>query len=416
MGYPSIVIGLFWHAFDSGNQGVNALTVSNIALAREAAEAAGLAPSFVLFAPGLGTASETTADGHEVIRINRRSLLTSRKIWSRLATVDCVLDISAGDSFADIYGTKRFFWMWGTKFVTLLRGVPLVLSPQTIGPFTRQPYKWLAGHVMNRARVVMARDPLSYDAVGAIAARANRILSADVAFRLPFARRAGANDGKLHVGINVSGLLWVQSGSGANKYGLSYDYAEMTTQILDSLTARSDVVVHLITHVVDKDIPSDNDGWIVDKLAKEYPTAVRVPDFAGPSEAKSYISGLDVLIAARMHACIAAFSSGVPVLPVAYSRKFVGLFQNLLGYGHTLPQTGYATDEAAAFILERIDRGDELAEALASSNARVTPLLDVYVAALSTLFRQISFGTGQDKKSPPPSPSLDQTSATTSVL
>lgn len=386
----TIVIGLFWHAFDSGNHGVNALTVSNIALAREAAEAEGLVPRFVLFAPGWGTASETTADGHEVIRINRRSLLTSRKIWTRLATVDCVLDISAGDSFADIYGGKRFFWMWGTKFMTLLRGVPLVLSPQTIGPFTRQPFKFLAGDVMNRARVVMARDPLSFDAVGAIAPRANRLLSADVAFRLPFVPRAKANDGKLHVGINVSGLLWTQSAGGGNKYGLSYDYAEMTLKILDGLTSRSDVIVHLIAHVVDYDVPSDNDGWIVDALAKQYPGTVRVPDFAGPSEAKSYIAGLDVLIAARMHACIAAFSSGVPVLPVAYSRKFVGLFHNLLGYSHTLPQSGYGTAEAAAFLLDRVDRGDELATALAASNARVTPLLDVYIAALGNLFRQIA--------------------------
>jgi colanic acid/amylovoran biosynthesis protein len=385
-----IVIGLFWHAFDSGNHGVNALTVSNIALAREAAEAAGLEPRFVLFAPGWGTASETTADGHEVIRINRRSLLTSRTIWSRLATLDCVLDISAGDSFADIYGAKRFFWMWGTKFMTLLRGVPLVLSPQTIGPFTRQPFKWLAGDVMNRAKIVMARDPLSYDAVGAIAPRAKRMLSADVAFRLPFMRRAKPDDGKLHVGVNVSGLLWVQSGDGGNKYGLSYDYAEMTTAILDKLTSRGDVVVHLITHVVDKEIPSDNDGWIVDKLAKDYPDTIRVPDFAGPSEAKSYISGLDVLIAARMHACIAAFSSGVPVLPVAYSRKFVGLFQNLLGYSHTLPQTGYDTAAAAAFLLERIDSGEDLAAALVSSNARVSPLLDVYIEALRKLFGHIA--------------------------
>ena len=32
-----------------------------------------------------------------------------------------------------------------------------------------------------------------------------------------------------------------------------------------------------------------------------------------------------------MHACIAAFSAGVPVVPMAYSRKFNGLF-GTLGY------------------------------------------------------------------------------------
>ncbi len=34
-----------------------------------------------------------------------------------------------------------------------------------------------------------------------------------------------------------------------------------------------------------------------------------------------------------MHACIGAFSSGVPVVPLAYSRKFNGLFESL-NYRH----------------------------------------------------------------------------------
>ena len=35
-----------------------------------------------------------------------------------------------------------------------------------------------------------------------------------------------------------------------------------------------------------------------------------------------------------MHATIAAFSAGVPVLPMAYSRKFNGLFVDTLAYDH----------------------------------------------------------------------------------
>jgi len=35
---------------------------------------------------------------------------------------------------------------------------------------------------------------------------------------------------------------------------------------------------------------------------------------------------------ARMHATIGAFSSGVPVVPMAYSRKFNGLFVDTLQY------------------------------------------------------------------------------------
>jgi polysaccharide pyruvyl transferase WcaK-like protein len=70
------------------------------------------------------------------------------------------------------------------------------------------------------------------------------------------------------------------------------------------------------------------------------------PFFINPIEAKSYISGLDFFMGARMHACIAAFSSGVPVFPVSYSRKFFGLFRDSLGYQHLGDLTCVTADEA----------------------------------------------------------------------
>lgn len=46
------------------------------------------------------------------------------------------------------------------------------------------------------------------------------------------------------------------------------------------------------------------------------------------------MASLDMFMGARMHACIGAFSSGVPTLLLAYSRKFSGLFKETLGYEH----------------------------------------------------------------------------------
>lgn len=384
-----ISIGLLWHAFDSGNHGVNALTVSNIALARAAAKAEGLTPRFTIFAPGSGTEREMTADGDRVVRINRRTIATSREYWAELTKLDCILDISAGDSFADIYGAKRFFWMWITKQAALMRGVPLLLSPQTIGPFTRQPLKWLAATIMQEAALTVARDPSSFDVIASIAPGARRLLSADVAFRLPFTPPPPPADGKIHLGINVSGLLWRQSETGDNTFGLSYDYRALIFRVLDALVARDDVVVYLVSHVVDWSRPDDNDAWIIDELAARYPQAIRVPDFTGPSEAKSFIAGLDLLVAARMHACIAAFSSGVPVIPVAYSRKFTGLFDQLLGYGHTLEPRGHDVASGTAFVLDRISRRETLARDVALGNVRVAQLLEQYENALRDLFASV---------------------------
>lgn len=51
-----------------------------------------------------------------------------------------------------------------------------------------------------------------------------------------------------------------------------------------------------------------------------------------------------------MHSTIAAFSSGVPIVPMAYSRKFNGLFIDTLDYNHLVD---LKTDDNGA-ILDKI--------------------------------------------------------------
>ena len=57
--------------------------------------------------------------------------------------------------------------------------------------------------------------------------------------------------------------------------------------------------------------------------------------FETPIEVKNCISQMDIFIGSRMHATIGALSSGVVTIPVAYSRKFSGLFESI-GYMHTI--------------------------------------------------------------------------------
>jgi polysaccharide pyruvyl transferase WcaK-like protein len=380
-----IAIGLLWHSASSGNLGVGALTVGNIALARQVAAELGLEPRFLIIGMRDGQAAYIDDPAVETFVVTGRSLVSPTGYLAALGQVDCVLDIGAGDSFADIYGGKRFTYLWLSKMMAIARGVPLLLSPQTIGPFTKQPYRGLAASTMERAQAVVARDTKSLAVAKEIAPSARTLLAVDVAFALPFEDRSAERNGaKLRVGINASGLLFTQAETGRNRFGLSYDYAKLTRRLLGELTARDDVEVHLITHVASP-IPDDDDGALADRLATEFPSVIRVPTFAGPSEAKSYISSLDFLVAARMHACIAAFSSGVPVVPVSYSRKFSGLF-GMLGYHHVLPVAEVDEEGALGFIRAALERRGELAADIASGMGKVNGLLDAYRDELRRFF------------------------------
>jgi len=388
-----IAIGLLWHSVNSGNLGVGALTVGNLALARQAAAAVGLTPRFrILGFVDPGAPHYVTDPDVDLVALNTKAMLPGGRYWRTLADLDCVLDIGGGDSFTDIYGAKRFGFLWLSKAMALARRVPLVLSPQTIGPFSRQPQTMLSSAAMTRAEVVVARDPLSFDVARKMAPKARLVQAVDVAFALPFERRVRSDPATVEVGVNVSGLLFNGGYSGANEFGMQVDYAAYTRRLIAAFLERPGVSVKLVCHVNSDALPQDDDRRVAERLAAEFPGVERAPDFASPSAAKSYISGLDFLVSGRMHACIAAFSSGVPVAPVAYSRKFAGLFEGVLHYPHIVPVTGMSTDEAVAFTLDRFDRREALKADIVRGGRGVEELLSRYRGELSRLFARVAGG------------------------
>lgn len=381
-----INVGLLWHSPNSGNLGVGALTLANLALARQAAADLGLEPRFQIVSMRDLGAFYLDAPDVQVFTADTKSMISPSGYWSTIGRQDCALDIGAGDSFTDIYSRRRFAFLWGAQAVARLRGVPLMLSPQTIGPFSRFPYKQLAALNLRNADAVVARDPASLEALQALAPTANGLLSVDVAFALPFEDRSALRgSGRYRVGVNVSGLLFHEAVSGRNRFGLDVDYAALMRRFINQLMARPDVEVHLVTHANSTNMADDDDGRTADILAAEFPGAVRAPDFTNPSEAKSYISSLDFLVAGRMHACIAAVSAGVPVVPVAYSRKFSGLFGQL-DYSWIVPVKGMATDDALAFLNDCLAQRDQLAKDAAAGMTKVDRMLDVYRAELRRFF------------------------------
>lgn len=387
---PALTIGLLWHSPNSGNLGVGALTLANMALVREAAGERPVAFKILGFVDhGRPFYAELTGD--MVVAINGRAMLPGGAFWRGVRSCDLVLDIGAGDSFASIYGAKRFAYLWLSKAIVRLCGVPLIFSPQTIGPFNGTLYKWLAGRALGWAKLVFARDRLSLDAAASLNPRAKTAQVTDVAFALPYDAVQRAEPSRIRVGINVSGLLFNGGYGGGNDYGLQIDYAEYTRLLISRLCTIEDVEVRLICHVNSDTIAVDDDGRVADRLAKEFPTVVRVADFASPSAAKGEIAGLEFLVAGRMHACIAAFSSGVPFLPVAYSRKFEGVFGQL-GYDAIVPVRGFSTEQAVEHSLAAIENRAHLAQQLVAGREDAARLLGVYRERMAVELEAIAKG------------------------
>jgi len=273
----------------------------------------------------------------------------------------CVFDFTAGDSFTDIYGQERFYDRTGLKKKIIDTGIPLILGSQTIGPFNDPDVQKYAVDVIERCKAVFARDNQSKQYVEQIS-QAKPILTTDVAFFLPY-NKSEKQEGKKKAGFNPSGLLWMGGYTGDNQFGLTVDYRQYCKTIVEYLINQG-YEIHLILHAYSPVVKegyyrADNDKLAVDALHELYPSTVVSPSFTTPMEAKSYISGMDLFIGARMHATIAAISAGIPVIPFSYSRKFEGLFSSL-EYPYVVEGTKWKNEEAIEKTLNWINSIDEL--------------------------------------------------------
>lgn len=277
--------------------------------------------------------------------------------------LDYILCVGEGDSFSDIYGKQRFHKINSQCKMASLHNKKYVLLPQTIGPFKDEKIKRQANKSIKKSELVFPRDQQSFEYVTK-SANSNEIYeSIDVAFFMPYERQVFSND-YIHVGLNISSLLWHGGYTKNNQFGLKSDYPEFTHSIIDYFLTIPNVKIHIVPHVVLPDSNVENDYEVSYELVKQYNNEkiILAPFFLDPISAKSYIAGLDFFAGARMHATIAAFSSGVPVFPLAYSRKFNGLFCDTLNYD----ALGDMVNEEMEVVLEKVTQAFERRSELAT--------------------------------------------------
>lgn len=297
---------------------------------------------------------------------------------------DAVLDISGGDSFADLYGGRRYRMITEPKRLVLARGRPLVLLPQTYGPFSNTTTEATATRILEAATMAWARDQDSYSQLQTMLGEsfdpARHRRGVDVAFRLPPTPAADRLDTRLRgwlaegratptMGLNVSGLLYNDPVGDGARFGLRVSYPGMIRALVRRLLDETDANIVLVPHVLGSSRESD-EAAAVDVLAR-VPQADRsrvalAPAYALPGQAKWLIGKLDWFCGTRMHATIAALSSGVPSAAIAYSYKTRGVFASC-GLGEEVADArGLGEREVVARLLDSWWRRGQVRETLAA--------------------------------------------------
>lgn len=389
---------------DTGNLGVNALARSTML----GIHARIPRSEICIFDNGRGIRQAQYRSGEGNIRYQLCGLINSRRVYRResiinmqvsamlgglgnpglgvLANSNAVLDISGGDSFTDLYGKKRFDLICKPKALVLKEGRPLILLPQTYGPFKSPAAGRTASEIVRRASSAWARDNRSFeilkDLLGNDFDEDIHRCGVDVAFLLPAQKPVSELAPKIGswfkagspqtIGINVSGLIYNNPRAARTRYGFKADYPSTVQALIKKILADSDCNVLLVPHVQTPkgDYESDVDACsrVYALLSADEKQRVAVlSDRYSESEIKWVISKLAWFCGTRMHSTIASLSSGVATTTIAYSDKALGVFASCAQQAEVLDPRHLDTADLVDATYDSFCRREKLAAELRST-------------------------------------------------
>jgi polysaccharide pyruvyl transferase WcaK-like protein len=290
---------------------------------------------------------------------------------------------------------------------------PFVMLPQTYGPFRSRLSRTVASFFLRRAETIFTRDKNCLALVEKLSGK-KADFCPDVAFTLPCVRPeridfepSGCDLKRLPllVAVNVSGLLYRGGYTEDNMFGLQGDYKCLIDELLRTVLSRTEAKVLLIPHVFGSEREEEACREILVSLRPLYPARVfALTTTLSEREVKWLIGQTHFLIGSRMHACIAALSQCIPAIGLAYSDKFLGVFDSA-GVGDQIidlrtHDTKQVIERTLVAIHERATTQKMLQNRIPGVQAQVYETFSRLVASRFPVDGQAQ-GLGQSRYGPP---------------
>ena len=335
--------------------------------------------------------------GRDSLMLRLLGPFASSRLIRLLRSSDMVIDISGGDSFTTLYGPTRYEYNEIPKLMTLRLNRPLVLAPQTYGPFN-DTYRKGAWEIIRKARMAWGRDQEAAEYLESVGVDAR--WCPDVAFTLPArALTHPMSDGRPVIGCNVSGLIWKMARAElAEKFNIRLDYQELMEAVVRKLLERfPDHRVMLIPHVQSDVGTSESDTFACEALCGRFEgDRVFVADrFKDAMDAKSAISRCSLMIGTRMHACVAGLSTAVPTIGFAYSLKTQPVFKTVGMESFVVDLRAEDNESAICRFLGMLDEVEAIRVPLRDAGMKTRERASEFFKSLHGILGVGSSGTGE---------------------
>jgi colanic acid/amylovoran biosynthesis protein len=222
-----------------------------------------------------------------------------------------------------------------TVAYALLLGKPFYVLPQSIGPLREGWPRRVTGALYRRARLVFAREPLSFRVGQELGLKPERLrLAPDLAFALPPAPRAEAQTILKRLGLSegpclgvtvINRLLRTVDDRTWDRYEASVAYALRRFMVENEAHV---VFLPQVTGPTAREDDREAARRVVAAMG-DPPAAVVLDDILPPAVLKALCGEMDAFVATRMHSAIFALGMGVPTLMIEYLAKTRGLAEML---------------------------------------------------------------------------------------
>lgn len=301
--------------------------------------------------------------------MDAKALLGNDAEVQRMAEADLVIDLS-GDMLTEDYGPHVAYSHFLPLLLAEALGRKVFVCAQSIGPFSTT--KPLARWVLDRADSVTIRDELTRKHLEKVALARAPLLTADLAFLLRPSSAERVDEILATEGVPKSARLDGASVSQLcekhfrNSHSSDESFTDLFAHCLDSYVQEHGTHVVFISHVTGP--RSEHDDRIIARAVRERmkhksKAHVLQGDYR-PDELKGVISRCETFVGCRMHANIAALSTGVPIVAIAYSHKAPGIMELFGQRPRALPVAELTEAKLDQALADLAANGDEIRKTL----------------------------------------------------
>lgn len=266
----------------------------------------------------------------------------------------CAVLSVGGDTYALDWGVPRLYT--DLDDVVIRNNKPLIIWGASIGPFNQNPE--YESYILNHLKDVnglFVREPKTIEYLEKNGVQGNIYHVGDPAFVMDPSKPNTDLIPSIEddaIGMNLSTLMARYVTNGDRE-----QWVDTAAKLIKQLHRRFERPIYLIPHVT-RPVPSDNDYVFLKSALKKsnvHSNEIHlIPPDLSATESKWVIGNMSLFLGSRMHSNIAALSSCVPTLTLAYSIKAIGINIDIFGSDEYCLQPGVITIEKIISSLSRL--------------------------------------------------------------